>query len=55
MERDADRRLHDADDVVDEDTVFASSNSSSATKFLRELKVIAGFAWPTVIVRGYYY
>jgi len=49
MERDiddTDQRRRAADDVI-----FTSSSSTAAT-FLRELKVIIGLAWPTVITRN---
>jgi len=46
MERDAGdaRRPRDDDDVTVDDVIL-----SSMSKFLRELRVISGIAWPTVL------
>ena len=53
MERDVDDAgsRRDVDDVTVDDVTLTSSLSS---KFLRELKVVSGLAWSTVIVSHAY-
>ena len=52
MERDDDDDRRRRDDVTANDVTVTSSMSSSSaavmSKFLRELKVVSGLAWPTV-------